>query len=208
MMGSTYYFLTIYLLHLTFSRSDYPLACGRSSPIWEVSEKAKNASERPETNRLAIAKRTHPSYIPCKEVQWPVSQNAMRHEASARVEDLARPKSRSDGLLRDPQWVIRKATLKADASTRVQELAKPKQLSERYVPDRDVEWRVQRLHRRPYLSERLKALSQPIIRESMDIVQFNPNAFKIREAAKKAVISARVNELAQPIQRGMRISTA
>ena len=172
-----------------------------------MSEGAKTASERPDSNRLAAPKNTHRDYIPCKDVQWPVSQSAMRHQANGRIEDLARPKTRSDGQVRDPQWIVKKSTLKAGASSRIQELARPKQLSERYLPERDVVWRVHRFTGKTYISERLKNLSQPVTRESMEFVKFNPDAFKISEAAKNAKISARVNELAQPIQRGMRIKT-
>ena len=45
-------------------------------------------------------------------------------------------------------------------------------------------------------------MAGPIIRETMDHVQFNPDAFKVSEAARKATASARIKELAQPIRRG------
>ena len=45
-------------------------------------------------------------------------------------------------------------------------------------------------------------LATPIIRDTMDHVQFNPDAFKVNEAAKKGIASARIEELAQPIRRG------
>lgn len=45
-------------------------------------------------------------------------------------------------------------------------------------------------------------LATPIVRDSMDHVQFNPDAFKVSDAAKKAVASARIEELAQPTNRG------
>ena len=45
-------------------------------------------------------------------------------------------------------------------------------------------------------------LAKPIIRETMDHVQFNPDVFNVSENAKKAKASARIEELAQPIQRG------
>ncbi len=35
----------------------------------------------------------------------------------------------------------------------------------------------------------------------MDHVQFNPDVFRVSDAAKKAVASNRTEELAQPIQR-------
>ena len=48
----------------------------------------------------------------------------------------------------------------------------------------------------------MSELAQPIIRETMDHVQFNPEAFTVSEAAKKAKASPRIEELAQPIRRG------
>ena len=49
---------------------------------------------------------------------------------------------------------------------------------------------------------RLDELSKPIVRDTMDHLQFNPDAFQVSEAAKKAIVSSRIEELAQPIQRG------
>ena len=49
---------------------------------------------------------------------------------------------------------------------------------------------------------RMGELSQPIVRDTMDHVQFNPNAFNVSPAAKKARASARIEELSQPIRRG------
>lgn len=48
----------------------------------------------------------------------------------------------------------------------------------------------------------MNELARPIIRDTMDHVQFNPDAFTVSEMAKKAVASARIEELAQPIRRG------
>jgi len=48
---------------------------------------------------------------------------------------------------------------------------------------------------------RLEELSKPIIRETMDSVQFNPDAFDVSKAAMKAKASTRIEELAQPVQR-------
>ena len=45
-------------------------------------------------------------------------------------------------------------------------------------------------------------LAKPIIRDTMDHVQFNPDAFNVSIAAKKAKASARIEELAHPITRG------
>lgn len=51
-------------------------------------------------------------------------------------------------------------------------------------------------------SNRLSELAKPIVRDTMDHVQFDPDAFLVSEAAKKAKASSRIEELAQPIQRG------
>ena len=48
----------------------------------------------------------------------------------------------------------------------------------------------------------MNELAKPIIRDTMDHVQFNPEAFNVSEIAKKAKASARIEELAQPITRG------
>lgn len=49
---------------------------------------------------------------------------------------------------------------------------------------------------------RMGELSKPIIRDTMDNVQFNPGVFSVSEAAKKAKASPRIVELAEPITRG------
>ena len=48
----------------------------------------------------------------------------------------------------------------------------------------------------------MEELSKPIMRETMDHVQFDPDVFNVSETAKKAKASKRIEELAQPIQRG------
>lgn len=48
---------------------------------------------------------------------------------------------------------------------------------------------------------RLSELAKPIIRATMDHVQFNPDVFQVSPAAKKYVASPRIEELSQPIQR-------
>lgn len=48
----------------------------------------------------------------------------------------------------------------------------------------------------------MNELATPIVRDTMDHVQFNPDAFKVSEAAKKARVTARIEELSQPIRRG------
>lgn len=88
------------------------------------------------------------------------------------------------------------------ASARVQELSKPKQTVEGYLSCRETEWPITKNTLRAIASDRIQNLSRPIIRETMDHVQFNPDAFTVSETAKKATASTRIVELAHPIARG------
>lgn len=170
-----------------------------------MSEPAKNASERPYTERLAHPKKEHHNFRPCRDVQWPVSAGAMRCGSRDRTELLSMPKHRSEGGHRPSTWTIKRGTLFAAASERTHQLAKPKKLPDKFVSNRDVEWKIPRSALRSHTSERIKNMSQPIVRDTMDHLQFNPDAFKVSENAKRAKISRRVDELAEPIQRGLKL---
>ena len=89
----------------------------------------------------------------------------------------------------------------AKASNRVQELSQPKKLNDKYQPVRNVEWRVSRSALRAYATERLQQLSMPMVRDTMDHVQFDPMAFQVKETALKGRVSDRISELARPIIR-------
>ena len=183
-------------------REAYIFSCGRSSPIWHVSEAAKTAEEREKSLQLATPKRAHPQYQPEREVPWIISESAKRAVTSAHVERLARPKTRQDGLIREPTWRVSSASRRTVASARVLELAKPKQTVEGYFPCREVEWPISKNTLRAMASERTQTLAKPSIRETMDHVQFNPDAFRVSETARKANASQRIMELAQPLSRG------
>ena len=185
-----------------FFRAAYIFSCGRSSPIWSVREAAKTAEEREYTLRLSLPKKAHPQYQPEREVPWPVSKTARRAVSSTRVEQLSRPKTREDGPVRESAWRVSSASRRAVASARVQALAKPKQTVEGYLPCKEVEWAINRGTLRVTASERTQTLAKPIIRESMDHLQFNPDAFAVSESARKANPSQRIVELAQPLLRG------
>ena len=90
---------------------------------------------------------------------------------------------------------------KASPSGRSIELSKPKSVPDGYLAARAVIWPVPRAARKAQPTTRMEELSQPIVRASMDHVQFDPNAFMVKESSLKARCSRRVEELAQPIQR-------
>ncbi|XP_032220697.2 uncharacterized protein LOC5519894 isoform X2 [Nematostella vectensis] len=182
-------------------RDNYVFSCGRSSPIWAVSLGAKTAEERERTMQLAQPKKPDARYRPCRDPIWPVAEAAKRGSPTPRVENLARPKTRPDGPFREPMWQVSSASRRAVASARVQELAKSKQLAEGYQPCRNVETPVPKSALRAIATDRTQSLSKPVVRETMDHVQFNPDAFRVSETALRGRVPDRVLELAQPFSR-------
>lgn len=186
----------------TEDRSSYVLGCGRSSPIWDIKESAKKAAISDRVDSLSHPKVAHREYLPPRGVQWPVLERARNGRYPARIETLSRPKERNEGPYRDPDWQVSKSARNAQASSRVQELSQPKKLTDGYYPNREGEWHVSRSALRANATERLKELAAPIVRDTMDHVQFDPLAFQVKESALKGRIPARINELAIPIVRG------
>ncbi|KAK0051975.1 testicular haploid expressed protein [Biomphalaria pfeifferi] len=189
-----------YPLH-TPNRIEFVYSCGRSSPIWSVPNSALNSTATPRVLNLSQHKPYHPRFQPEKSLPWEVPEPAKKAKASERVEQLASPKARPEGPFREPTWQITERALKSVASPRCLELARSKSLVEGFLPAKDIEWPVSRAAKQASASERITALSQPIQRMNMNILQFNPEAFKVKPQALKGQIPARVNELAQPINR-------
>lgn len=162
---------------------------------------AMKCGDRPRTASLANPKCLHPMYEPSGPIISIISDGVKTYQATPRIETLAIPKKRLGGPFREPIWVVSKSTMQASPSPRVLELAKHKRHVEGYQPSRTPIWRVTSGAKKAVASNRMTELATPIIRETMDLVQFNPDAFFVSETAKKAKASARVQELAQPIVR-------
>ena len=157
--------------------------------------------DRPRTASLAVPKHLHPQYeLSCPIISI-ISEGVKTYQATPRIETLATPKIRLGGPFRDPIWAVSKETMQASPSPRILELAKHKRLVEGYQSSRGPIWRVSSAAKKAVASNRMSELSTPIIRETMDLVQFNPDAFFVSGTAKKAQASARIQELAQPIVR-------
>ena len=185
----------------TMDRPTNSFSCGRSSPIWQVSEGARTAGLRPHTAVLSSAKRTHSEYKEPRPVQSAVSSAARTHTAGERILDLARAKHRYPEKIRPPQWEVSEMAKTANASSRTIDLSKGKTLSDRYQPSRDVEWPVNQASLFAVASNRLEELAKPIKRETMDHLQFNPDAFKVSSNALKGKASKRLEDLAEPLER-------
>ncbi|XP_046378517.1 testicular haploid expressed gene protein-like isoform X1 [Haliotis rufescens] len=183
-------------------RPQFFYSCGRSSPIWDVDEGAAGCGDRARTVQLAQHKPYHKDFQSSRQVQTVIPSPALKARTSERIESLATPKDRNPGPFREPQWTVSAAAKNSSASTRSMELARAKGTTEGFQPAKEVEWPVTRAAKRAVASSRLDELSQPIVRASMDHVQFNPDAFVVRESALKGVVPRRIEDLAQPIQRG------
>jgi len=183
-------------------RSSYVLGCGRSSPIWGITSSAKKAALSDRVEALSHPKIAHREYQPPRGVQWPVSQSAKSGTFPDHIETLSRPKERNDGAHRDSVWKVSKGARSTQASSRVQELAQPKKYTDGYQQNREGESRVARSALRAAATERLKELSNPIIRDTMDHVQFDPLAFQVKETALKGRVPDRIHDLAIPVIRG------
>ncbi|XP_055956007.1 testicular haploid expressed gene protein-like [Patella vulgata] len=183
-------------LFLYPNRAQFFYSCGRTSPL-TVPEKVQGA-ERPRTTMLAAHKSPH---LTAREIQTIIPPPALKAKTSERVEALAHPKDRPVGPYRESQWIVSESAKNAAASTRSMELARPKGLVEGYLPHKETLWPVTRAARRATATNRLNELSQPTVRNSMDHLQFNPEAFIVKPTALKGTCPRRVDELSQPIQR-------
>ncbi|CAL1530976.1 unnamed protein product [Lymnaea stagnalis] len=185
----------------TSNRHEYMFSCGRSSPIWEVSPSTLKSGASPRVELLAVHKSYPPEFQPEKTLPWEVSEAAKRNKPTERIETLSSPKLKPEGPFRDPKWPVSEVALNSVASQRCMELARAKSLADGFQPAKEIQWPVSRAALQASATERLNALAHPMQRTDMKILQYNPEAFKVKPQALKGQISARINELAQPINR-------
>ena len=90
-----------------------------------VSKAAMTCKDNPRIDRLAEPKWPNPQFHGAREIQWPVSESALKSIASLRLQQLARPKSRT--LEKDDYdpFQLSAAAKKAKASARIEELSQP-----------------------------------------------------------------------------------
>nr|XP_041571812.1 testicular haploid expressed gene protein-like isoform X3 [Taeniopygia guttata] len=152
--------------------------------------------------RLSEPKKYLPAFLEQRSresPEWPVSLAAQNYNASKRILQLAQPKGVHPDFV--PPREVSRASQKVVASPRTIELSKPRQVHAKFMPARDPEWPVTAAAKRAMATERIVALAQPTARPRTGLTALNPDAFKVKEAALKAVCSPRLEELARPIQR-------
>ncbi|KAM6473074.1 sperm microtubule associated protein 2-like [Liasis olivaceus] len=178
----------------------------RISPMWPVSSSALccTASERILT--LAQARSIHPQFSFPEKPEREISRAARRAEASPRLQQISQPVVKKqmhfyENIYKEvPIRQVPLTALQVVASPRLLELAKPKVFPSENI-DRSPEWPVSVAAKQAVASPRLNELAHPPSRAPTNLVQFNPDAFIVKESAKKALCTERTKHLAQPITR-------
>ncbi|XP_067928883.1 sperm microtubule associated protein 2-like [Watersipora subatra] len=91
-----------------------------------VSKAAKTTTATPRVESLAEHKIVSASFQPERPVRWPIEEQALKINATLRVCQLARPRSRT--MIRDDGWdpyVVSKAARYAQVTPRLEELSTP-----------------------------------------------------------------------------------
>ncbi|KYO26515.1 testicular haploid expressed protein-like isoform A [Alligator mississippiensis] len=179
----------------------------RNSPEWPVTPAALTCEASQRVLDLAHPKSMHPDFIQAREAETHVTDTAKTARVSQRIKHLAQPRVQKDSWCYDrghPEaviWPVSKSAQQATANSRTSELAKAKQVSPKYLPVRDAEWPVSKAAKHTAATPRTVELSKPSKKPPMNIAQLNPDAFTVKESAKKAFCSSRILELARPIAR-------
>ncbi|KAM6150257.1 sperm microtubule associated protein 2-like [Erethizon dorsatum] len=161
----------------------------------------------PRILRLSIAKGTDPNYVPPRSVETRISITTLSAVATPRIIDLAHPRIKLEGLCYErqrsemPIRPVTPAALCATPSPRITALAKSKPLHQDYQPARDAQWPVSYAATHSKVSPRIQELASPSSRGPTHIVYYDPDVFKVKPAALKAHCSARVQKLAEPLER-------
>ncbi|CAG2206660.1 unnamed protein product [Mytilus edulis] len=180
---------------------EYLYSCGRNTPIWLVGKGAQSAEDRPRTRQLAEPKQPPKEYEGARQIETIIPKPALKGEPSERTQSLSFPKKRPEGPFRDPVWSVPVSAKNASATERCAELARSKSTPDSYQKPKDEMWPVSKAARRATATPRVDELSKPIVRASMDHVQFNPDAFLVKETALKGVVPKRIETLSRPIDR-------
>ncbi|KAM9143842.1 sperm microtubule associated protein 2-like [Pangshura tecta] len=179
----------------------------RSSPEWPVPTAALTCEASQRVLELARPKSVHPGFLLDRKVETQITDAAKTTLTPPRTQRLAQPKIQKNTLCYDrgsPESMIcpvSRSAQQAVASVRTLDLAKAKLVSPEYLPARDTEWPVTKAAKHAVTTPRIEELSQPCKRLTVNLAQFDPDAFLVKESAKKAVCSSRLQKLARPIER-------
>ncbi|XP_039201158.1 testicular haploid expressed gene protein-like isoform X5 [Crotalus tigris] len=166
-------------------RSLFVFSCGQMSEIWKRSSTVYSAMPTKRLLKLAEPRPISATYLKLRNAE----------EGKKEMQRKGRKKETK------PNVQIPLTALQAVPSPRLLELARPKTIPSDSAMDRSPEWPVSVAAKQAVASPRLTELAQPPNRAPTNLVQFNPDAFIVKESAKKAFCTERVKNLAQPITR-------
>ncbi|XP_077201801.1 sperm microtubule associated protein 2-like isoform X2 [Paroedura picta] len=198
------------ILHLSEPKQCSPVYLEqrpRSSPLWHINPPALSCTPSQRILNLSQPRTLSPSFILPKEVETPVSHAARTASASPRMHHLSQPIVKKiiphyeNRFVESPIRKVSPAALQAIASPRLAELSRPRALPAESCPDRSAEWPVSRAAMKVMASPRIGELAQRPARASTNFVQFNPEAFTVKETAINARCTDRLRKLAEPIMR-------
>jgi len=119
------------------------------------------------------------------------------------IEHLAKPKystKKVTNITGVAATSVSKGALKYKISDRIRTLAQPAKTATEWMENEDAYYAVRVSALSGKIPERIEELSRPSVRHSNRTPQINLNAFTVSEAAKKAVCTQRVSQLAQAIR--------
>ncbi|XP_028414773.1 testicular haploid expressed gene protein-like [Dendronephthya gigantea] len=178
---------------------DYSI--GRSTPLWTVSDAAKNALRKSRLMELSKPRPMHPEYQPPKPAIPVITKAAKEASPSERLDELAKASKRIINM--ENEWRVKMSALNYKPSERILELSRPRPFANGYLPCKtpDETWRVSPNARKASTSDRVDELSRPQVR-TVGTNLPRTDAFVVSDAAKKAKASDRIVELSQPVVRG------
>ncbi|XP_070598228.1 sperm microtubule associated protein 2-like isoform X5 [Erythrolamprus reginae] len=179
----------------------------RMSPVWPITTSALSCKASHRILSLAQARMIDPNFCFPEQSEKEISRAARSAEATPRLHQLAQPVYRKpikfydNARMEAPIRQIPQTALQAVPTPRILELSKPKPPPCESTMDRSAEWPVTAAAKLAVASPRLAELSQPPNRAPTNLVQFNPDAFIVKESAKNAICTERIKNLAKPITR-------
>ncbi|XP_052765498.1 testicular haploid expressed gene protein-like isoform X2 [Mya arenaria] len=175
----------------------------RPTPMWAVSDDAKNAPTTERIRALSRHKTVHMDHKLERSPYMMVNDGAKNASPSQRIEQLAVPKSRRERFgIYETEWgqfnPVSEAAMKATHSERIETLAQSKDYHKEFKDERPIQWTVGNSALNAIATLRLQQMARP---RSRTMIKDDFDPYKISPSAKRARCTPRVEELCVPIPR-------
>lgn len=188
----------------------------RPSPIWRVSKRALRAKITDRQRVLAVAKAPHPLWLQDQPVQTRVSKRTMDAFPTDHILRLSMPKQADSRYLKPSISLEELGALKnEDRTTKIDEnppewvnrLSSFKKSPNGYKPDRPVRWVINHGTKAAIITEHVDKLSklQRIGKRPGADPNVVDNPYAVSRAARRTEATGRINELAAPLPRKVRM---